>query len=53
MKKEKECEMKWNEMKAKWSHFQLSEKGVWLKDKIERQDDAAVHAASLSLAFSF
>ncbi len=44
----------WNESKMK--SLQLStfgEKGVWLKDKIERQDDAAVNAASLSLAFSF
>ncbi len=52
MKKEKECEMKWNESKMK-SLSTFGEKGVWLKDKIERQDDAAVNAASLSLAFSF
>ena len=46
--------VKWNESKMK-SLSTVGEKGVWLKDKIERQDDddAAVNAASLSLAFSF
>ena len=45
---------KWNESKMKsLSLSTFGEKGVWLKDKIERQDDAAVNAASLSLAFSF
>jgi acyl-CoA thioesterase len=46
--------VKWNESKMKsLSLSTFGEKGVWLKDKIERQDDAAVNAASLSLAFSF